>query len=56
MFVAVQDHWGTAGTRLGPNTEASRARLRAMYEEFGFRHHSDWQAGPYYVARYEYRV
>jgi GNAT superfamily N-acetyltransferase len=33
-----------------------RARLRAMYERFGFRHHSDRQAGPYFVARYEYRV
>jgi GNAT superfamily N-acetyltransferase len=51
------DRTRTLGRRfLRLDTEASRARLRAMYEEFGFRHHSDWQAGPYYVARYEYRV
>ena len=33
--------------------EASRPRLRAIYERFGFRHHSDRQVGPYYVSRYE---
>jgi GNAT superfamily N-acetyltransferase len=33
--------------------EASRPRLRAVYERFGFRHHSDKQVGPYFVARYE---
>jgi GNAT superfamily N-acetyltransferase len=33
--------------------EASRPRLRAIYERFGFRHHSDRQVGPYFVARYE---
>jgi GNAT superfamily N-acetyltransferase len=32
--------------------EASRPRLRAVYEKFGFRHHSDRQVGPYFVARY----
>jgi len=36
--------------------EASRARLRAVYERFGFVHHSDRKVGPYSVARYEYRV
>lgn len=36
--------------------EASRAKLRAVYERFGFVHHSDRQVGPYYVSRYEYRV
>ena len=30
--------------------EVHRTRLRALYEEFGFRHHSYRQAGPYYVA------
>lgn len=35
---------------------ASRPRLRAIYEHFGFRHHSDRQVGPYYVSRYEYDV
>jgi GNAT superfamily N-acetyltransferase len=34
--------------------EASRPRLRAVYERFGFRHHSDRQIGPYFVSRYEY--
>jgi GNAT superfamily N-acetyltransferase len=36
--------------------EASRGRLRAMYESFGFLHHSDRQVGPYFVSRYEYDV
>jgi GNAT superfamily N-acetyltransferase len=36
--------------------EASRARLRAIYERLGFRFHSDRQVGPYFVARYEYDV
>ena len=36
--------------------EASRPRLRAFYERFGFRHHSDREVGPYYVSRYEYKV
>jgi GNAT superfamily N-acetyltransferase len=33
--------------------EASRPRLRAVYERQGFRHHSDREVGPYFVARYE---
>jgi GNAT superfamily N-acetyltransferase len=36
--------------------EASRPRLRAVYERFGFRHRSDRQVGPYLVSRYEYDV
>jgi GNAT superfamily N-acetyltransferase len=36
--------------------EASRPRLRAVYERFGFRHHSDRQVGQYFVARYELDV
>jgi GNAT superfamily N-acetyltransferase len=36
--------------------DASRPKLRALYEAFGFRFHSFRQVGPYYVARYEYRV
>jgi GNAT superfamily N-acetyltransferase len=36
--------------------EASRDRLRAVYERFGFRHHSDRQVGPYFVSRYQYEV
>ena len=34
--------------------DASRVRLRALYETFGFRFHSFRQVGAYYVARYEY--
>jgi GNAT superfamily N-acetyltransferase len=36
--------------------EASRMRLRKVYERFGFRHHSDRHVGPYFVSRYEYEV
>lgn len=36
--------------------EASRARLREVYEQFGFRHHSDRHVGPYFVSRYEYEI
>lgn len=36
--------------------EASRPRLRAFYEGFGFRHHSDRRVGPYFVARYEIEI
>jgi len=36
--------------------EASRRKLRAVYERFGFVHHSDRQVGPYFVSRYEYEV
>ncbi|MFN6463205.1 MAG: GNAT family N-acetyltransferase [Nostoc sp. DedVER02] len=36
--------------------EASRPRLKALYENFGFRHHSDRQVGPYFVSRYEYEI
>jgi GNAT superfamily N-acetyltransferase len=35
---------------------ASRPRLRAIYERFGFRYHSDRQIGPYLASRYEYDV
>jgi GNAT superfamily N-acetyltransferase len=36
--------------------EASRPRLRAIYERFGFRHHSNKQVGTYFVSRYEYEI
>jgi GNAT superfamily N-acetyltransferase len=43
-----------AGRRfLRLDCEASRPRLRAVYERFGFRHHSDRLVGPYFVSRYE---
>lgn len=34
--------------------DADRAKLRALYERFGFRLHSFRQVQSYYVARYEY--
>lgn len=34
--------------------DAERAKLRALYERFGFRLHSYRQVTSYYVARYEY--
>jgi GNAT superfamily N-acetyltransferase len=54
--------WAVGRTRslgrdyLRLDCEASRPRLRAVYERFGFRHHSDRQVGPYFVSRYEYDV
>ncbi len=35
---------------------ADRPRLRSVYENFGFKHHSDRQVGAYFVARYEYQI
>lgn len=36
--------------------EASRAKLRQLYERFGFEYHTDWWYGPYRVARYQLAV
>jgi len=36
------------------DTDASRPKLRQLYERFGFQFHSFRQVGPYYVARYVY--
>ena len=36
------------------DTDASRPKLRQLYEGFGFQFHSFRQVGAYYVARYEY--
>ena len=36
------------------DTDASRPKLRQLYEGFGFQFHSFRQVGPYYVARYQY--
>jgi GNAT superfamily N-acetyltransferase len=33
--------------------DATRTKLRALYESCGFRFHSYRQVGPYYVSRYE---
>jgi GNAT superfamily N-acetyltransferase len=47
----------TLGLRyLRLDCEASRTRLRAVYERIGFQFHSNKQVGPYFVARYEYDV
>ena len=35
---------------------ADRSRLRLVYENFGFQHHSDRQVGSYFVSRYEYKI
>jgi len=45
---------GRAWLRL--DCEAQRPKLRAVYERFGFAHHSDFRVGPHLVARYELRV
>ncbi len=36
--------------------EAARPKLRAVYERYGFRHHSDRLVEPYFVSRYEYEI
>ena len=36
--------------------DADRPRLRALYEQFGFRLHSHRQVGAYYVSRYELQI
>ena len=52
-------HWAVDRARsmgkryLRLDCDASRVRLRALYETFGFRFHSFRQVGAYYVARYE---
>jgi GNAT superfamily N-acetyltransferase len=51
------NHTGSIGRKyLRLDCDATRPKLRAVYERFGFRHHSNRQVGPYYVARYEYDV
>jgi GNAT superfamily N-acetyltransferase len=47
----------TIGKRyLRLDTDASRPKLRELYERFGFEFHSFRQVGAYYVARYQYPV
>jgi GNAT superfamily N-acetyltransferase len=51
------NHTQTLGRRyLRLDCFASRPRLRAIYENFGFQYQDDRQVGPYLVARYEYDV
>jgi GNAT superfamily N-acetyltransferase len=53
-------HWAVSrasamGKRhLRLDCDASRPKLRRLYEGFGFEFHSFRQVGAYYVARYEY--
>ena len=55
-------HWAGGRTAslgrryLRLDCEASRPRLRAFYERFGFCHHSNRRVGLYVVSRYEYEV
>jgi GNAT superfamily N-acetyltransferase len=53
---AVERTQALGRTYLRLDCHALRPRLRAIYEEFGFRYHSDRQVGPYHLARYEYDV
>jgi GNAT superfamily N-acetyltransferase len=53
---AVERTRGLRRRYLRLDCEASRPRLRAIYESFGFRYHSDRHVGPYHVSRYEYDV
>jgi GNAT superfamily N-acetyltransferase len=47
----------TLGRRyLRLDCEASRLRVRAIYERVGFRFHSNKHVGPYFVARYQFDV
>ncbi len=43
-------------TYLRLDCEATRPKLRAIYANYGFRHHSDRQVGAYFVSRYEFVV
>jgi GNAT superfamily N-acetyltransferase len=53
---AVERARGLQRRYLRLDCEASRLRLRAFYEGFGFHHHSDRQVGPYFVSRYQYAL
>ena len=53
---AVERTRGLRRRYLRLDCEASRPRLRAFYESFGFRYHSDRHVEPYHVSRYEFDV
>lgn len=54
MQWAVEQSRGLGKHYLRLDCAADRLRLRLVYENFGFQHHSDRQVGPYFVARYQY--
>lgn len=57
MLQWAADRAAQSGRRfLRLDCDAARPSLRAFYETFGFRYHSNRQVGPYHVARYEYPV
>ena len=54
MQWAVDRARSTGKSYLRLDTDASRPKLRELYERFGFEFHSFRQVGAYYVARYQY--
>jgi GNAT superfamily N-acetyltransferase len=53
---AVEHARALGKTWLRLDCDNDRPKLKALYGRFGFERHSDRQVGPYYVARYEYRL
>ena len=53
---AIQRTRGIGRRFLRLDCDAARPKLRALYERFGFRYHSDRRVGLYQLARYEYDV
>ncbi|MBN4002175.1 hypothetical protein [Nostoc sp. LPT] len=57
LLAWVVEHAQTLSKRyLRLDYDDSRPPLRAVYEGFGFRYHSDRQVGAYFVSRYEYQI
>jgi len=55
MLTWAVDHARSLGkSYLRLDCEATRPTLRTIYENFGFKHHSDRPVGSYFVARYQY--
>lgn len=61
-FSKVLLEWAVERTRslgrkfLRLDCDASRPRLRAIYERFGFRYHNERRVGSFLAARYEYKA
>ncbi len=56
LHFAVAKARGLGRRFLRLDCEEARAKLRRFYEQFGFRHHSNRQVGPYFVSRYEFEL